>query len=245
MLIIPAIDLYDHHCVRLHKGRYDEKTIYSSDPLDQAKKFEDQGATHLHLVDLEAAKTGDIVHLDVLESIKNGTQLMVDFGGGIRTVKQGMTCINAGADQINVGTMAVKSPGEFEALMQKAGKGKIILSADRDGDKLKTDGWIQEAAVSFWSFIDNFVRIGGKFVTSTDISKDGTLTGIDVAGYADIWTKYPTLHVVVSGGVGQTSDVIPLFKTPAYGVIIGKALYEGKIDLKSLIHQSKTANNAD
>ena len=237
MKIIPAIDLYNHQCVRLRKGKYEEITVYNDDPVAQSKTFEDCGATHLHLVDLEAAKSGVLTHLDVLENIKKSTNLIVDFGGGIRSVEAGQKCMDAGADQINVGTMAVKSPGDFEALMATVGPDKVILSADRDGEILKTHGWIIEAKISFWHFIDNFVKIGGQFVTSTDISKDGTLKGINIESYADIWNKYPLLKVVVSGGVGKIEDVLPLVNTPAYGVIIGKAIYENKIDLKTLIQQ--------
>ncbi len=245
MILFPAIDLFGNACVRLHKGDFNALTTYNHDPVDQARIFEEAGCTHLHLVDLEAAKSGTPVHLHILESIKSRTGLKVDFGGGIRNEEDVHTCLMAGADQVNIGTFAIRQEERFYALLQDVGPEKVILSADRDGDTLKTHGWQNDAAISFWECLDNYVREGGKYVTSTDISRDGTLTGVDRSGYLQILERYPGLKVIVSGGVREASDILQFKGTGIYGVIAGKAIYEKKIDLMEINRQLNHSSDAD
>ena len=244
MILFPAIDLYENACVRLHKGDYRELTVYHNDPVEQARAFEGAGCTHLHLVDLEAAKSGTSVHLHILESIKAKTGLKVDFGGGIRNEKDAITCLEAGADQVNIGTFAIRQQDRFYALMESVGPGKIILSADRHGEKLKTHGWQKDAGISFWEYLDKFVREGGRFVTSTDISRDGTLSGVDRSGYLEIMERYPQLKIIVSGGVSNARDILQFQGTGIYGIIAGKAIYEKRIDLSELNKQLKPKTDA-
>lgn len=242
--IFPAIDLLNHQCIRLTKGAFGEVKVYHEDPVSMAQSFEDAGCTHLHLVDLEAAKSGQFAHLDVLEKIKSATQLIVDFGGGIRSDQQARSCLSAGADQINIGTFAIKSPDEFYILMDDVGTERIILSADRDGDQLKSHGWQENASQTFWEFIGSFAQAGGQYVCSTDISRDGMLSGIDLSGYQEIAERFPQLKVIVSGGVSSAKDVIQCADAGFYGVIVGKAIYENRIDLPNLIDQLKKMNHA-
>jgi phosphoribosylformimino-5-aminoimidazole carboxamide ribotide isomerase len=234
MILFPAIDLYENACVRLHQGNYDEITIYHDNPVDQAKIFEEAGCTHLHLVDLEAAKKGAAVHLHILEEIKKRTSLHVDFGGGIRSETDGMRCLDAGADQINVGTFAIREQERFYDFMTQVGPQKIILSADRYGDILKTHGWQQDAPMSFWECLDGYAKAGGIYLTSTDISKDGTLTGVHLESYLEILQRFPDLKVIVSGGISQAQDIVALQGKGIYGVITGKAIYEGRLDLREM-----------
>ncbi len=231
MIIIPAIDLYQNQCVRLHKGSFKEMTIYSSDPVKQAIAFEETGATHLHLVDLEAAEKGSLRHIHILKEIKKQTRLKVDAGGGIRTIQQARTLIDAGADQINIGTLAVEQPSSISQLIADFGPERIILSADRNGGLLKTHGWKRTANISFRTFIQNFVDCGGQYIVSTEISRDGTLSGPDVAGYQQMMKDFPSLKIIASGGVSDDSDITALGKIGVYGAIVGKAIYEGKINL--------------
>lgn len=239
MILFPAIDLYQNACVRLHQGNYDEITIYNEHPLEQATIFEEAGCTHLHLVDLEAAKKGEAVHLHILEAIKKQTSLHVDYGGGIRSEQDGMRCLNAGADQINVGTFAIREQQRFYSFMEQVGPQKIILSADRFGDTLKTHGWQQDAAISFWDCLDGYLNAGGIYLTSTDISKDGTLSGINLASYLEILQKFPDLKVIVSGGISNALDIKAIQGTGIYGVITGKAIYEGRLNLREVNDQLK------
>jgi len=244
MIIFPAIDLYQNACVRLHQGNYDDITIYHKNPVEQAKVFEAAGCTHLHLVDLEAAKKGKAVHLPILSAIKKQTSLHVDYGGGIRNEFGADQCLDAGADQINIGTFAIREQARFHAYMQKVGSDKIILSADRFGDQLKTHGWQKDAPISFWDCLKDYQEAGGLFLTSTDISKDGTLSGIDLSGYTEILDRFPTLKVIVSGGISSVEDIESIIGTGLYGVITGKAIYEGRIDIQELFHQLNQKSDA-
>lgn len=245
MILFPAIDLYENACVRLHKGDYTRLTVYHKDPVAQAETFEQAGCTHLHLVDLQAAKTGTPVHLPILEGIKKKTRLKVDFGGGIRNAADAKSAIDAGADQVNIGTFAVRQPDRFYALMSDVGPERIILSADRHGDTLRIHGWQEDAGVSFWSCLEDYAGAGGSYVTSTDISRDGTLKGVDPSGYLEILERHPNFRVIVSGGVSTVGDILQFRGTGMYGVIAGKAIYEGKIDIGQINRQLNNPPHAD
>ncbi len=233
MRIIPAIDLLNGKCVRLSKGDYHKQAIYSEDPLSVAQAFQDNGIRYLHLVDLDGAKSGSKIHLKTLETITSQTDLIVDYGGGIRTRQDVEDVLNAGAAQVTLGSLAVQNKEETLQILQQFGNDKLILGADAENGFLKSGGWTEKSELELISFIKNFVKSGFKTVICTDISRDGMLAGPSVKTYQDILKKV-NLTLIASGGVASIKDVTELQKTGCAGVIIGKALYENKITFKEL-----------
>lgn len=232
--IIPAIDLIDAKCVRLTKGDYGQKKIYNEDPLEVAKQFEDHGIKYLHLVDLDGAKSSSVVNWKVLEKIATQTNLTIDFGGGIKTDEDINIAFESGADQINVGSTAVKNKPLFIKWLLKYGADKIILSADAKNEKIAIGGWQDATEVDIYDFIGSFQSAGLKYLVSTDIDKDGMLQGASLDLYKNILAKYPEMKVVASGGITELSEIDPLIEMGADGVIIGKAIYENRITLQDL-----------
>ncbi len=233
MKITPAIDIINGKCVRLTKGDYDTQIIYGVDPLKMALCFEDHGFKYLHLVDLDGAKSKHIVNHKVLESIATNTSLKVDFGGGIKSVEDVELAFNCGASQITAGSLAVQETKLFLSILEKYGPEKIILGADVLNRKIATHGWRKYAALDLISFLLNYEQKGIKQVICTDISKDGMLTGSAIELYQEILTK-TNLNLIASGGCSSIEEVIELRKMGCHGVIIGKAIYEKKINLKEL-----------
>jgi phosphoribosylformimino-5-aminoimidazole carboxamide ribotide isomerase len=234
MKIIPAIDIIDGKCVRLTQGDYAQKTIYSENPVDVAKTFQDAGLKHLHLVDLDGAKAGAVTNWKVIEEITSKTSLQVDFGGGVKTEEEIEKLLDFGVAQINLGSIAIKRPYRVYEWMEKFGTEKIILSADVKDEQVKINGWQDDAAVGIEPFIKGFHLQGLHYVTCTDISTDGTLTGPNVFLYKKIVSWFPEIKLIASGGVGSIDDLYALRKTAVYGVIVGKAIYENKISLDEL-----------
>ena len=232
--IIPAIDLIDAKCVRLTKGDYERKKIYNEDPLEVAKKFEDNGIKYLHLVDLDVAKSPGIVNWKVLEKIANNTNLTIDFGGGIKADEDINVALESGAAQINVGSTAVKNKPLFIKWLLKYGTDKVILSADAKNEKIAIGGWQDATDMDIYDFIGSFQDVGLKYLVSTDIDKDGMLEGASLDLYKNILTKYPEMKVVASGGITELSEIDTLIEIGADGVIIGKAIYENRISLQDL-----------
>ena len=232
--IIPAIDLIDAKCVRLTKGDYERKKIYNEDPLEVAKKFEDNGIKYLHLVDLDGAKSPGIVNWKVLEKIANNTNLTIDFGGGIKADEDINVAFESGAAQINVGSTAVKNKPLFIKWLLKYGTDKVILSADAKNEKIAIGGWQDATDMDIYDFIGSFQDVGLKYLVSTDIDKDGMLEGASLDLYKNILTKYPEMKVVASGGITELSEIDTLIEIGADGVIIGKAIYENRISLQDL-----------
>ncbi|CAN5218827.1 1-(5-phosphoribosyl)-5-[(5-phosphoribosylamino)methylideneamino]imidazole-4-carboxamide isomerase [soil metagenome] len=236
MKIFPAIDLIDGKCVRLVQGDFRQQITYDDNPLDVAKSFEDAGFTHLHLVDLQGAREGKVVHLNILEKISFGTGLNIDFGGGIKSDADAANIFNAGAKQINVGSIAVKNKQLVLKWLQKYGSEKIILSADVNNEIIAINGWEEKTEINIMDFIKEFSDAGVSYVTCTDISKDGLLQGPAFDLYKKIQMQFPLLNLIASGGVSSIADVKQLAQTNIYGVVIGKAFYEGRIksdELKS------------
>ncbi|MFN5147782.1 MAG: 1-(5-phosphoribosyl)-5-[(5-phosphoribosylamino)methylideneamino]imidazole-4-carboxamide isomerase [Flavobacteriia bacterium] len=234
MRIIPAIDLIDGKCVRLTKGEYDSKKVYSDNPLDMAKDFEQHGFQRLHLVDLDGAKAGKVINLPVLESICSNTGLKVDFGGGIKTDEELEKVLSAGADQVTIGSLAVKDPVKVKEWIVRYGADKIILGADVKEQMIAVSGWLETSTLELFDFIDSYYAYGIRHVLCTDISKDGMLQGPAFSLYDDIMKNYPDLQLIASGGVSGIEDVRKLKAVGIPAVVIGKAIYEGRIDLKEL-----------
>jgi phosphoribosylformimino-5-aminoimidazole carboxamide ribotide isomerase len=240
MRIIPAIDIIDGKCVRLTKGDYGTKKIYSENPLEMAKQFEAAGIEHLHLVDLDGAKAGEIINYKVLELIATKTTLKIDFGGGLKTNEDLHIAFNSGAKQITGGSIAVKDPKTFQGWINKYGSAKIILGADCSDGKIAINGWQENSNEEVIPFIKSYQKKGIQYVVCTDISKDGMLEGPSVALYKDIIQQCSnssndqSIKLIASGGVSSMDDIINLQKIGCEAVIIGKALYENKISLVDL-----------
>lgn len=234
MRIIPAIDIIDGQCVRLSQGDYNSKKIYNENPLEVAKEFEDHGIEYLHLVDLDGAKSKHVVNHKILEQIASGTNLKVDFGGGLKSDQDLEIAFNSGASQITGGSIAVRDTETFLSWLEKFGSEKIILGADAKDKKVAVSGWTEESTEELLPFIKGYSERGVEYVICTDISKDGMLEGPSVALYREILEMNPRLKLIASGGVSKFDDLALLQEIGCEGVIIGKAIYENRISLKQL-----------
>jgi len=232
--IIPAIDIIDGKCVRLSQGDYATQKVYNEDPLEVAKEFQDAGITSLHLVDLDGAKQGRIINYKVLEQIAGKTNLVVDFGGGLKTSEDLYIAFESGAQMVTGGSIAVKQPDEFERWIQQYGSDKIILGADAKDNKIAVTGWLEETDQELIPFIAAYKQKGIQKVICTDISKDGMLQGPAIDLYKQILDEIPDLYLVASGGVSRIADIEALAQANIPAVIFGKAIYEGRIKLKEL-----------
>ena len=233
MRIIPAIDIIDGKCVRLSTGDFNQKTEYQNSPLEMAKQFESNGIKHLHLVDLDGAKSGQIVNWKVLEQIANQTNLIIDFGGGVQSNSDIALAFNAGATQITAGSLVLKNEDLFHEWLSKYGGDKIILGADCLNGKIATNGWQNISELTVIDFINTHQKFGVKHVVSTDIAKDGMLQGPSIDLYKEILSEC-SVDLIASGGVTTLDDLIQLKQIGCDGAIIGKAIYEGTIKLKEL-----------
>jgi phosphoribosylformimino-5-aminoimidazole carboxamide ribotide isomerase len=232
--LIPAIDIIAGKCVRLTKGDYDQKTEYG-EPLEMAREFERIGFKRLHMVDLDGAKSKHIVNSKVLTQVTSETSLEVDFGGGIKTHTDIEAAFDAGAQMVTVGYIAVTQPNLFTWWLQKYGPDRMILGADVRNGKISINGWKEDSEEDLLPFLKKYVDAGVKNVLCTEISKDGTLGGPAFELYADVMKKYPDLHLIASGGVSCIEDIKALEAIGVPAVVFGKAIYEGKIDLRELI----------
>lgn len=232
MKIIPAIDLIDGKCVRLTKGDYSTKKVYNENPVEVAKMFEDAGIKYLHLVDLDGAKASRIINYPILEKITNETNLIVDFGGGLKSKEDLKIAFESGASKITGGSIAVQNPLEFANWIEQYGS-KIILGADCLNRKIATQGWTELADFDVIDFIKNYQEKGIEEVICTDISKDGMLEGPSLALYAEIMQR-TNVELTASGGVSSMEDLTLLKEIGCAGAIIGKAIYEEKVTLKEL-----------
>ncbi len=251
MRIIPAIDIIDGKCVRLSKGDYETKKVYNENPLEVAKAFEASGILHLHLVDLDGAKAKHIVNHKVLERIATGTNLKIDFGGGLKTDDDLRIAFESGAHQITGGSIAVKDEATFLGWLKKYGSEKVILGADVKDEKIAISGWLEESDQKLTPFVKKFQKEGISYVICTDISKDGMLAGpafelyerllqdtkihkteITGAGVEDF--QEIGINLIASGGISTFEELPKLNQLGCEGVIIGKAIYENRISLKQL-----------
>ena len=234
MRIIPAIDIIDGKCVRLTQGDYAQKKIYNENPLEVAKEFEDAGLNYLHLIDLDGAKAGKVVNWKVLETLVTNTKLNVDFGGGIKTDEEVKRLFDIGVKQINIGSIAVTQPLKIGEWIELFGREKIILSADVKNEMIAISGWQEDSSILITTFLKDYIQKGVEYVTCTDISTDGMLTGPNVELYTKILLSFPQLNLVASGGVSCLDDLIELQQIGVDGAIVGKAIYEGRVSLAEL-----------
>ena len=233
MRIIPAIDIIDGKCVRLSQGDYDTKKIYNENPLEVAKEFEDYGIEYLHLVDLDGAKSKQIVNYKTLESIATKTNLKVDFGGGIKADDDIRIAFECGANQITGGSIAVQNPTLFQEWISQFGSDKIILGADAKDRKIATHGWLETSELDVIDFIKECKAKGIDYVICTDIAKDGMLQGTSNELYTEILAA-ADVKLIASGGVSSIDDLIKVKELGCEGAILGKAIYEERISLRDL-----------
>lgn len=239
MRIIPAIDIIGGKCVRLTKGDYQTSKVYNENPLEVAKAFEDSGIQYVHIVDLDGAKTKQIVNYRTLELIASKTNLKIDFGGGLKSDEDLRIAFNSGVKQVTIGSVAVQEPQTFEKWLSLYGSDKIILGADCENEMIAVNGWKDKSSLKVIPFIKNYQAEGVTYVVCTDISKDGMLEGPSFDLYKKIIAQCSdkeshSLKLIASGGVSSIDDVIKLEELGCEAVIIGKAIYENKLRLEDL-----------
>ncbi|MGM9509800.1 1-(5-phosphoribosyl)-5-[(5-phosphoribosylamino)methylideneamino]imidazole-4-carboxamide isomerase [Larkinella sp. GY13] len=234
MYIIPAIDLIEGKAVRLTQGDYNQKKEYNARPLEVAQQFEDAGLTRLHLVDLDGAKEKRVVNWKVLELIAAKTRLHIDFGGGVQSDEDLRMVFECGAKQVTGGSIAVKKPDVFEKWLSQFGPETIILGADAKNEKIAVSGWEEDTQVWVYDFVEKYVEKGVKYIISTDVAKDGLLEGPSFDLYRNLQDRFPDLNIIASGGVSGMQDLEVLADMNLFGVIVGKAIYEGRVTLKEL-----------
>ena len=232
--LIPAIDIIDGKCVRLSQGDYDTKKIYNEKPLEVAKEFEANGIQRLHVVDLDGAKSSHVVNYKVLDAIAGHTSLTIDFGGGIKTDEDLVIAFENGAHMVTLGSVAVKKPELFKKWLHQYGAEKIILGADVKDNRVSVSGWLEEGPQELMPFLTDYTQEGVSKVLCTDISRDGMLQGPSIELYKQVMQRFPTMHLIASGGVSGVDDIIRLDEAGIPAVVFGKALYEGRITMKDL-----------
>ncbi len=237
MLIFPAIDLYGGKAVRLYKGRYEDMTVYSDDPVSVAHDFEKKGATFIHMVDLEGAKDGTTPNLEVVRRVANETSLKVEIGGGIRTMETVGKYLSAGVYRVILGTAAVNDKAFLKEALARYGE-HIAVGADIKDGNVAIKGWLETSGVSCEDFFAEMQELGVKTVICTDISKDGAMKGTNLSLYRDLSRRF-SVDIVASGGVSSMEDVRALREMSLYGAIIGKVYYLGAIDLEVAIQVAK------
>ncbi|MEO5997430.1 MAG: 1-(5-phosphoribosyl)-5-[(5-phosphoribosylamino)methylideneamino]imidazole-4-carboxamide isomerase [Chitinophagaceae bacterium] len=234
MQIIPAIDIIEGKCVRLTQGDYGLKKIYNEHPLDVARQFEDNGLLRLHLVDLDGARMGAVKNWKVLENIAGKTKLKIDFGGGIKTQEDLEIVYGSGALFATIGSLAVKDEETFSQWLLQYGAEKFLLGADVKEEKIAVSGWTEKTDIWIYDFLEKYIQKGIGQVFCTDVSKDGLLEGPSLELYKNIIARFPGLQFIASGGVSSVKDLDELQNIGCKGVIIGKAIYEGRITLTEL-----------
>jgi len=229
--IIPAIDILNSNCVRLTKGDYDSVKIYSHDPVKVAKNFQEQGIKYLHIVDLDGARDGKPVNHGAIAAIIKAANLKVQIGGGIRRLEDAENLFKIGVSKIIIGSMLIRDPNFFKKLINKYGKDKIIAGIDAKNNMAAISGWVKTTKNTYESLIQKAIDLGTQEFIVTDIDKDGMLKGPNLEMYKNIKAKFPKIKIIASGGVSCQNDINKLKKIKVAGVIVGKAIYEGKIKL--------------
>ncbi len=239
-MIIPALDLIDGKVVRLHQGDYGQQRDYGTDPLPRLQDYQAQGAQVLHLVDLTGAKDPAQRQIPLLKTLLAGVSVPVQVGGGVRTEADVEALLNAGASRVVVGSTAVKSPEVVEQWFTRFGAQKLVLALDvridADGNKqVAVSGWQETSGVTLEQLVERFSAFGLAHVLCTDISRDGTLAGSNVALYQEVCARFPQVAFQASGGIGNLDDIAALHGSGVKGVIVGRALLEGKFNVKEAI----------
>ncbi len=235
--LIPAIDIIGGCCVRLTKGDYAAQKTYDAHPEDVAKRFEDMGARRLHVVDLDGAKASHIVNREALERITSATNLIVDFGGGIKQESDLQTAFDCGAAMVTVGSLAATQPETLLQWAEQFGADRFIVGADAQDGRIRTHGWLQDGGMSLREFVAFYMQHGITRVLCTDISRDGMLSGPNVELYRELMAEFPACRLIASGGVSSAEDIRALNHAGIPSVVFGKAFYEGKIDLPALLSE--------
>ncbi len=233
MILYPAIDIKDGKCVRLRQGRFDDVTVFSENPVDMAKYWEDQGAKYLHIVDLDGAFEGRPKNIDLVSKICNSVDIPVQLGGGIRSFEIAREYINAGVERLIIGTLFIEDPELFKKIC-KAFPGKICVSLDVDKGKIKSRGWVEDTGRNITSVLNDIENSGASVIIYTDISKDGMQTGVDPTDVEN-FLKLTCLPVIYAGGIRDFDDIValyPLAKKGLVGIITGRAIYENTLDFK-------------
>lgn len=231
MTIIPAIDIINGKCVRLTHGDYAQQVVYNDDPVEVAKQFEAAGIKRLHIVDLDGAKAGKITNFRVLEQVAAATELIIDFGGGVKTIADVSNIFNAGAHMVTIGSLAVKHPEILEEWLMEFGTQKFMVGADVLDEKIRISGWLEDGGINIFEFMGKMLSLGVTNIFCTDISKDGAMQGPSLELYKQIMAEHPEVSLTASGGVSTIEDVIALADIGCAGAIIGKAIYERKVPL--------------
>ena len=233
--LIPAIDIIDGKCVRLTQGDYSSQKVYNENPVEVAREFADYGIRRLHIVDLDGAKSQHVVNLQVVEQIRSATDLVIDFGGGVKSDADLQKAFDAGADMVTIGSLAVKQPETFLRWLDIFGASRSILGADVRNGLISINGWQEEDGEQLIPFVRKYVEKGVVQVLCTDISKDGMLQGPAIELYRQVLSSFPDLHLIASGGVSSIDDIKALDEAGVPAVVFGKAIYEGKIKLSDLV----------
>ena len=236
MEVIPAIDILDGECVRLTKGDFRNRIVYHHNPLDVAKSFEAAGLKRVHIVDLDGAAGEGLKNLPVLENISGHTSLTIDFGGGIKSTEDVKAVFNAGASMISIGSVMVKNPGLFKQWIMDFGAEKFLPGADVLKKKIKIHGWKENTGIDIFAFIEGLIKLNISKIFCTDISRDGMMQGPSTELYREILKRFPSLHLIASGGVSCYEDLFILKDAGCKGVIIGKGFYEGQITVEQIIN---------
>jgi phosphoribosylformimino-5-aminoimidazole carboxamide ribotide isomerase len=234
MQIIPAIDIIEGKCVRLTEGDYSRKTDYAISPLEMAKIYEGHGIERLHVVDLDGAKNGKVVNWKSIEEISNQTKLVLDFGGGVKSIDDVNRIKDLGVQYVTIGSIAVQHPDIFAQWLVTIGADNFLLGADVKDEKIMISGWQEASSIELFSFIDEYVKKGIRHIFCTDVSKDGKLEGPSFDLYKRLKDAFPSTHIIASGGISCLEDLHKLKASNCDGAIIGKAIYENKISLKQL-----------
>ena len=237
MIIFPAIDLFSKKAVRLYKGDYREMTVYSENPIEIARDFVAQGATHIHIVDLEGAKDGTTPNIDIVRQVANETELFVEIGGGIRNIETVEKYLSAGVSRVILGTAAVNDTEFLKSAVKQYGD-KIAVGADVKDGFIAIKGWLEKSQITLEDFLSSMQEIGVKYIICTDISKDGAMSGTNLELYRTLSKKY-SMNITASGGVSSLEDINKLREMNIYGAIIGKAYYIGAIDLKEALEAAR------
>ncbi len=234
MLIIPAIDILDDKVVRLTKGDYDLPTVYNYSPVELAQRYENSGFKWLHLVDLNAARTGIISTLPIIKEIKLKTELKLQFGGGVRSREQVAELVKNGVDRIIIGSLAIQNKTEFEKIVSENNAEMFVVAIDSSNEKILTKGWTENSGVPIFDHIGYCTNRYIKTFLCTDVTKDGTLTGPNAALYGKIMERHPDINLIASGGISSLHDIIMLQSMNLHAAVVGKAIYENKIKLEDL-----------
>ncbi|OGU38768.1 MAG: 1-(5-phosphoribosyl)-5-[(5-phosphoribosylamino)methylideneamino]imidazole-4-carboxamide isomerase [Ignavibacteria bacterium RIFOXYB2_FULL_35_12] len=243
MIIIPAIDVFDGKLVRLEKGSYQSQKIYSENPFVAAKQFADYGFDLIHIVDLSGSRDGRISILELLKEIKSQLKIKIQFGGGIRSLDDAMKLFDTGVDKIVIGSISISNKSEFGRIVQDVGVEKIVVAVDTEDERIKIKGWTESTDLNIYDHLIYCLSKGVDTFLCTDIKRDGMLTGPNLKLYHNLMKQFPLAKIIASGGVSKIEDVRELKSLALYGVVIGKAIYENKIQLKELTKLAGKKNN--